>query len=148
MILATTSQYDAIVDMFKEQRRLFPHIRLDYITSMIHKNKCVYEDGIVIMFNKYKRNNRIGDVVAPKDSYTIKQIVNKTQGNGNAQKILASFLTEVKTDVYLSVRADNTRAIAFYLKNNFVKVGAITWKDGTISGHVYCWKYTNSSPLA
>ena len=106
---------------------------------MIRACKCVFQDGIVIMFTRYKRKNKIGNVIAPKGTYTIKQIVNSSMGNGNAQKILTLFLTQVEDDVYLSVRADNARAIQFYIKNNFVKVGTIAWKNGTIPGHVYCY---------
>lgn len=139
MNIAKTTDYKDIVTVFQDKRKLFPHIRLDYIDSMIRACKCVFQDGIVIMFTRYKRKNRIGNVIAPKGTYTIKQIVNSSIGNGNAQKILTLFLTQVEDDVYLSVRADNARAIQFYIKNNFVKVGTIAWKNGTIPGHVYCY---------
>ena len=143
MNLAKTTDYDAIANAFKVNRKLFPHIRTDYINSMIRSCKCAYDDGIIIMFTVYKRNNMIGDVQAPKGSCTLKQILNTQIGNGNAQIALDKFLTFASRDVYLSVRADNIRAIRFYEKNNFVKVGSITWKKGTIPGYVYHWKCKN-----
>ena len=38
----------------------------------------------------------------------------------------------------LSVRSENSRAIAFYKKYNFVKVSDITWgKNSQVDGEVY-----------
>lgn len=143
MNLAKATDYDAIANAFKVNRKLFPHVRTDEINRMILSCKCAYDLGIIIMFNIYKRNNIIGDIQAPKGSCTIKHILNTQMGNGNAQLVLDKFLTFVNRDVYLSVRSDNLRAIRFYEKNNFLKVGSITWKKGTIPGYVYHWKCKN-----
>jgi hypothetical protein len=140
MRVATEDQYNEIVKIFAQNRDIFPHIRGDYILRMIQTHKCIYKDGVVIMYTRYKRNNQIGNVVAEKHSYTIKQIVNVNKGNGMSAKILQEFLQSVSDPVYLSVRADNLRAISFYKKMNFELVGNINWKNGTIPGHVYHWK--------
>lgn len=139
--IATLSDYEKIKEGFANNRDLFPHIRTDYIHNMIEKCNCVYDKGIIIMYNFYKRNNKIGTVLAPQGSCTIKQILNTDKGNGNAGIVLNNFLQWAERDVYLSVRADNLRAIKFYQKNNFELVGTINWKNGTIPGHVYQWKY-------
>jgi hypothetical protein len=139
--IAVSSDYDSIKSAFAKNRDMFPHIRTDYILRMIHRCNCVYSDGVIIFFNFYKRNNKIGNVVAPKGSCTIKQILNTQPGNGNAGKVLNDFLMWAERDVYLSVRASNSRAIQFYKKNKFNLVGEIGWKKGTILGHVYQWKY-------
>lgn len=138
--LAEFTDFDAVVNVFKSQKKLFPHIRLDYITRMIVDSKCVFEDGVVIMFNRYKRNNPIGDVLAQKGTYTIKQIVNSNPGNGAAERVMKKFMDHVGVDIFLSVRADNTRAIRFYERNNFEKIGSIAWKQGTIPGCVFLRK--------
>jgi RimJ/RimL family protein N-acetyltransferase len=141
--VATLSDYDAIKEAFGQNRNIFPHIRTDYIYRMIEKSNCVYSDGVIIMYNFYKRNNNIGNVIAPRGSCTIKQILNTQKGNGNAGKLLNEFLQWCERDVYLSVRADNLRAINFYKKNDFQLIGDISWKSGTLPGHVYYWKYKN-----
>jgi RimJ/RimL family protein N-acetyltransferase len=142
MKLATLDDYEDIIKIFYENRSIFPHIRTDYLKRMIESKKCFYKDGVVITFNQYKRTNKIGDVYANKNSYTIKQIVNKHKGNGKAAEILKEFLQSVQQPVYLSVRADNVRANSFYKKMNFELVGTINWKNGTIPGHVYLYSET------
>jgi hypothetical protein len=139
MRIATEEQYDEIVKIFNQNKDIFPHIRTDYIKRMITSHKCIYTDGIVIMYNRYKRTNKIGNIVAEKYSYTIKQIVNANKGNGNAAKIIQEFLQSVSDPVYLSVRADNERAISFYKKMNFELVGNINWKKGTLPGYVFVY---------
>jgi len=137
--VATLSDYDDIKTAFAQNRDIFPHIRTDYIHRMIAKCNCVYYDGVIIFYNFYKRKNKIGNIIAPKGTCTIKQILNTQKGNGNAGKVLNEFLQWANRDVYLSVRSDNLRAINFYKKNNFKLVGEISWKNGTLPGHVYCW---------
>jgi hypothetical protein len=143
--IASIDQYEEIKDVFNKYKHLFPHIRQDYIKRMIESKSCVYEDGVVIMFNRYKRNNTIGKVIAPKNTWTIKQIVSNNQGNGSAQKVLEKFLNYVDNDVYLSVREDNYRARQFYRKNNFEQVSDISWKSGLIMGCVYVWRKQNKT---
>jgi RimJ/RimL family protein N-acetyltransferase len=43
----------------------------------------------------------------------------------------------MNTDVWLTVRAENPRARAFYEKNGMLKVSDTSWSDGTIPGVVY-----------
>lgn len=142
MTLATLDDYEEIIKIFYENRSIFPHIRTDYLKRMIEDKKCYYKDGVVITFNQYKRTNKIGNVCANKNSYTIKQIVNKNKGNGKAAEILKEFLHSVQEPVYLSVRADNERANSFYKKMNFKLIGNISWKNGTIPGYVYLYSET------
>ena len=138
--IATPTHYLEIVNIFKANKKLFPHIRPDEIDRLIRSDACVYDSGVVIMFTIYKRNNLIGNILAPKGSCTLKQMLNTQIGNGNAQLVLDKFLTFINRDVYLSVRADNLRAIRFYEKNNFIKIGSVAWNKGTTLGYVYHWK--------
>jgi len=138
--LATPLDLNTVINIFKQHKKIFPHIRIDYIKSMIEKGNCVLDNGVVIMFLRYKRHNRIGTIRAPKDSYTIKQIVNSMPGNGNASDVMNKFLEQIDEVVFLSVRADNIRAIKFYENNEFVSVGTINWKQGIIPGIVFARK--------
>ena len=138
---------ELICRVFKKHRAIFPHIRQDYIFNMLKAGKCWYENGVIIMFNQYKRNNKIGNITAPKGSFTIKQIVNENIGSGSATAVLEHFIEFVKADIYLSVRKDNTRAVNFYKKNLFHEVGAIAWKGNTIPGLVFIRKNQNADRI-
>jgi len=139
--------HELLCRVFKKHSAIFPHIRQDYIFNMLKAGKCWYENGIVIMFNQYKRNNKIGNITAPKGSFTIKQIVNENIGSGSATAVLEHFIEFAKQDVYLSVRKDNTRAVNFYKKNGFDEVGVIAWADNTIPGLVFKRKNINADRI-
>ncbi len=148
MILeADLENHEMVCAVFKKYKSIFPHIRQDYIFNMIKTGKCWYENGIIIMFNQYKRNNKIGNVTAPIGSFTIKQIVNENIGNGNTTTVLENFIRYANKDIYLSVRKDNTRAIRFYQKNNFHEIGIINWKNNTIPGLVFIRKAQNADRI-
>lgn len=139
--------HELLCRVFKKHSAIFPHIRQDYIFNMLKAGKCWYENGVIIMFNQYKRNNKIGNITAPKGSFTIKQIVNENIGSGSATAVLEHFVEFAKEDVYLSVRKDNTRAVNFYKKNLFHEVGAIAWKGNTIPGLVFKRKNQNADRI-
>jgi predicted GNAT family N-acyltransferase len=133
--LEDLSVIESIFAPFK--KTYFPHIRQDYLKRKIDAGNVILEDGVVIVFAVYKRKQRIGTVEAQKGDAQIGQIVTATQGSGNASKILNKFFEEMNTDVWLTVRAENPRARAFYEKNGMVKVSDTSWSDGTIPGVVY-----------
>ena len=147
ILYPTPQNRDLICRVFKKHRAIFPHIRQDYIFNMLKAGKCWYENGVIIMFNQYKRKNKIGNITAPKGSFTIKQIVNENIGSGSATAVLEHFIEFAKEDVYLSVRKDNTRAVNFYKKNLFHEVGAIAWKGNTIPGLVFIRKNQNADRI-
>lgn len=129
------SVIESIFAPFK--KTYFPHIRQDYLKRKIDAGNVILEDGVVIVFAVYKRKQKIGTVEAQKGDAQIGQIVTATQGSGNASKILNKFFDEMNTDVWLTVRAENPRARAFYEKNGMLKVSDTSWSDGTIPGVVY-----------
>lgn len=139
--------HELLCRVFKKHSAIFPHIRQDYIFNMLKSGKCWYENSVIIMFNQYKRNNKIGNITAPKGSFTIKQIVNENIGSGSATAVLEHFIEFAKEDIYLSVRKDNTRAVNFYKKNLFHEVGAIAWKGNTIPGLVFIRKNQNADRI-
>lgn len=146
--IATMASYDEIVATFKQHRNIFPHVRTDYIKRMIQANKCFINNGVVITFNKYLRNNKIGlTVIAPKGSICIKQIATQNPGNGKTTQELENFLSlwDPNSVCFLSVRENNHRAIKFYNKNGFCESGSIEWNskssaNGKISGIVFSRK--------
>ena len=58
--------------------------------------------------------------------------------DGNARKTIEDFFAYVNTNVYLTVRKDNTIANKFYDKVGMKQVGTISWAKGTMPGLI--WK--------
>jgi len=131
---ASMADYDAIVQIFKQHRNMFPHVRTDYIRRMIQKRRCFFRNGVVITFVVYSRRNKIGNITAHKGSICIKQIAAQNPGNGNTATELNNFLRIWQRQCFLSVRADNDRAIRFYNKTGFRPVGKIQWNSKTAPG--------------
>ena len=117
-----------IIDIFKLYPNVFPGGYYRFLRGRlgdkILKNELIYKDGVVLTWTKYKRKTKISPTISIlKDEIKINQLVNKNQGNGMAKKIFKDFLNKHKTTFYLDVKKDNKRAIDFYKKNNFTRVG-------------------------
>jgi RimJ/RimL family protein N-acetyltransferase len=140
MNIATLSDLDTVKSIFApHQKTYFPHIRTDYIQRKIESGNVVLEDGVVIVFGVYKRKQRIGTVESERGDAHIGQIVTSQQGNGKAKDVLHKFFNEMNTKVWLTVRSENQRARAFYVRNGMQEVGVTSWSDGKIPGTVYCY---------
>jgi hypothetical protein len=93
----------------------------------------------------YRRSQPIGLdglVALPGDAH-VAQLINTVPGNGNASRVLKRFFDTMGVDIWLTVRASNTRARAFYAKNNMLEVGDISWSGGSLAGKIY--HYTSQS---
>lgn len=140
MNIATLSDLNTVKCIFApHQKTYFPHIRADYIQRKIVSGNVVLEDGVVIIFGVYKRKQKIGTVEAQRGDAHIGQIVTSEQGNGQAKNVVHRFFNEMNTKVWLTVRSENERARAFYVRNGMQEVGNISWSDGKIPGTVYCY---------
>ena len=140
MNIATLSDLDTVKSIFApHQKTYFPHIRTDYIQRKIESGNVVLEDGVVIVFGVYKRKQRIGTVESERGDAHIGQIVTSQQGNGKAKDVLDRFFKQMNCKVWLTVRSENQRARAFYVRNGMQEVGSISWSDGKIPGTVYCY---------
>ena len=140
MKLATVEDYDEICLLFKKYKHIFPHIRFDYIKRSIEEGKVIYQDDVVIIFNKYKRTQAQGHLNAQKGDYHLKQIAIAEQGKGNAREVVEQFFAMAHADnapVWLSVRSDNERARAFYTKVGMKEVSETSWAKGAILGTIY-----------
>ena len=138
MNIAKIEDLSVIESIFAPYKKTyFPHIRQDYLKRNIAAGNVVLEDGVVIVFGVYKRKQKIGTVEAQRGNAHIGQIVTASQGSGNASKILLKFFNEMNCDVWLTVRAENPRARAFYEKNGMKNVSSISWSEGKIPGVVY-----------
>ena len=144
---ADPSDYQIIRTIFKTHKKTyFPHIRDNYLKDQIDLGNIIFQDGVVIIYNVYKRRQQLGDskFMAMKGDTQIKQIVNKNQGNGNAHKIFKKFLNKQTGNIWLTVRKENFRAINFYSSMGMTQVGNINWSNGKIPGAVF---YISSSSI-
>lgn len=149
MNFATKEQAKEIYEIFRKRADIFPHIRYDYLQRAINSNRCVYEDGVVIIFSIYKKRTKVGTCGIPRNNCMLHQIVNGNEGNGKAKDVLLRFLAYISSlnlpAVWLSVRADNERATKFYERNGFLQVGTVKWLNGTLAGLIY--RYSNEQAI-
>ena len=109
---ATEDDYNQIMDVFKLHKAYFPHIRGDKIKRMIDSKNVVWEDGVLITWNRYKRKQKVGEYQAQKGDCILHQIAARDQGNGSAKKVFEKFKENVFTQaremgVKISILAGN-----------------------------------------
>ena len=153
MYHAKESDLDVIMNIFKKNREWFPHVRKFHINTRIGRKQVILEDGVVITYHYYTRNqplskldkdgNELGpSVIAEKGDCILHQIV--TNEKGKASIVLQKFFNYVKSKrVYLSVRSNNEIAIKFYLKNGMKLVGHTHWSDGKMPGDIFLYNTNN-----
>ena len=151
---ATIDNLEEIMDVFKQYGDTFPHIRKDKIERMIKSGNVVWEEGVLITYNRYKRKQKLGLVEqsmfgkgpyvklpyeAQEGDCILHQIAAKNQGDGSGKRIFERFVEYNRgRDIVLSVRSDNDRAIQFYKNNGFIKVSNIEWgKTKQVKGEIY-----------
>ena len=135
MIHAKLEDFDKIKNIFKVYRDIFPYLRFDSLKNKIEEGKVIYDSGVVITYNRYKRNQKLGDTQAKKGDIVIQEIVKEE--NGNSVDVFNRFADFVQSDIWLTVRRDNQKAKRFYEKVNMKVVGEVVWSKGTLMGDVY-----------
>jgi len=138
---ASLRDLKAIYRQFQAHRGVFPHIRQDALKRRIEAHQCIYQDGVMITYQQYRKRTHIGDVQIPAGSVMLHQILNSGQFNGAGRKVFRQFVDEIVKpsggDLYLSVRRENGVACQFYQRNGMKVEGTVAWKDSTIPGLVY-----------
>ena len=84
MKLSTINDQATIWNIFKQNRSIFPHIRTDYLKRQNVVDNIVFDEGVIIVNNEYKRRVKLNKKVFEKGTYIIHQIVNSIKGNGMA----------------------------------------------------------------
>ena len=144
MKFAVEDNFHEISELFKKNRKLFPHLHLkSHVLSSIQQNNCIFTDGVVIIFKIHKRTVRIGNKTkSRKGDCHLNQIV-ATARDGSASKVMNQFfnyiglLPHCSGRIYLNVRSDNDRAKKFYERNGMKLIDRTSWSDGKIKGDVY-----------
>ena len=139
----TRAWADEVYKLFVSRRDMFPHIRFDQIQRRCAGNQCLadFKSGVAITFQQYTRRVRLGDVLVPKGAIMLHQIVS-TKQRGAADEAFMRFRELMyeqygEKEIYLTVRASNLWARAFYERNGMLPIGKIAWKGGELPGVVY-----------
>lgn len=138
---ATTEDVKEIYGHFQKRKDVFPHVRQDKLKRQIAAKQCIYQDGVVITYQRYKKRTKVGDVQVPAGSIMLHQILNSQQFSGAGSKVFRQFVEEIVKasggDLYLSVRSENAVACRFYKRHGMTIAGTVAWKKGTVPGLVY-----------
>ena len=138
---ATLADLNIVYGHFQNRRDWFAHVRKDKLERQIDAGQCIYQDGVVITYQRYKRAGKVvqaSNVRAQAGDVIIHQILNSNQFNGAAGKVFDQFMEEMKGSmVYLAVRHDNKVARSFYERHGMSDAGKASWADGSILGRIY-----------
>jgi hypothetical protein len=138
---ARLSDLKEIYAHFQKRRDVFPHIRQDKLRRMIEAGQVVWQDGVIITYQQYRKRTRVGDIGIPAGSIMLHQILNSRQFSGSGGPVFEQFVKEIVkpsgSDLYLSVRKENAVACTFYERHGMKFVGKVAWSGGTLPGLVY-----------
>ena len=138
---AKLSDLKEIYGHFQKRKDVFPHVRQDKLRRMIEADQVVWQDGVIITYQQYKKRTRVGEVDIPAGSTVLHQILNTGQFNGKGSEVFERFVDEIVRpsggDLYLSVRKENAVACSFYERHGMKVVGNVAWSGGTLPGLVY-----------
>jgi hypothetical protein len=147
---ASERDFKAIYRHFQSHRDVFPHIRQDALKRRIEAGQCVYQDGVVITYQRYRKRIRVGDVQIPAGGIMLHQILNCNQFNGAGGRVFEQFVREIVNrsgDLYLTVRKENAIARRFYKHHGMKVAGTVAWSRGSIPGLVYVLSSKARLPL-
>jgi len=138
---ASIRDLKSIYRHFQSHRNVFPHIRQDALKRRIEAHHCIWQDGVVITYQQYRKRTAVGTVQVPAGAIMLHQILNSGQFNGAGRKVFRQFVKEIVKpsggDLYLSVRKENKVACQFYERHGMKVAGTVDWKNGTVPGLVY-----------
>jgi hypothetical protein len=138
---------EEIIKIFKQYPKIFPRGYFRFLKRTLREKfenkEIIFKNGVVLTWKKYKVNpGKYTKYNFKKGDIKINHLVNKNQGNGEAKKIFIKFLEKHKDkNLLLDVRTNNKRAIKFYKKNGFKKVGKT--KFGDLPGEIMIRKKEN-----
>ena len=154
MYHAKDSDFDKVKSLFSQHREWFGHVGTGSMRTAILNNSMkfnfksnferkwnssalmIYEDDVLITYNTYKVNRKLGSYNVEKGDCVLYQIGAKNR-DGSGSRILNRFFEYINSKVILTVRNNNARAKNFYEKNNMKIVGETSWSKGTILGDIY-----------
>ena len=143
MRFATEEDFIEVYELFKKNHALLPHIRMGLIARKIEERRCIFTDGVVIIFEIHEKSIQVGkEIKSEKSDCHINQIVSTTR-DGSASRVLNQFfdfiglLPYTSGVIYLNVKSDNDRAKKFYERNGMELIDKTNWTDGDVEVDVY-----------
>ena len=143
MKFATEDDFIEVYGLFKKNRKLLPHIRMGYVAKKIEQRRCIFTDGVVIIFEIHEKSVQVGKKTkSEKSDCHLNQIVSENR-DGSASRVLNQFfdfiglLPYTSGVIHLNVKKDNDRAKKFYEKNGMELIDKTNWTDGDVEVDVY-----------
>ena len=123
MEFTTEDDFIEVYGLFKKNRKLLPHIRMGYVAKKIEQRRCIFTDGVVIIFEIHEKSVQVGKKTkSEKSDCHLNQIVSENR-DGSASRVLNQFfdfiglLPYTSGVIHLNVKKDNYRAKKFYERN-------------------------------
>ena len=104
---ATIDNLDEIMDVFKQYKDIFPHIRSDKIQRMIESNNVVWEEKGIDYLQSLSEKTTSWKIRSPqKGDCILHQIAAKNQiMDGSGKRVFENFMKfNANRDIVLSVR--------------------------------------------
>ena len=143
MRFATEDDFIDVYDLFKKNRELLPHIRMGHIARKIEERRCIFTDGVVIIFEIHEKSVQVGkNTKSEKSDCHLNQIVS-TARDGSASRVLNQFfdfialLPYTSGVIYLNVKTDNDRAKKFYERNEMKLIDKTSRNNGDVKVNDY-----------
>ena len=143
MKFATEDDFIEVYGLFKKNRKLLPHIRMGYVAKKIEERRCIFTDGVVIIFEIHEKSVQVGKKSkSEKSDCHLNQIVSENR-DGSASRVLNQFfdfiglLPYTSGVIHLNVKKDNDRAKKFYERNGMELIDKTNWTDGVVEIDVY-----------
>ena len=138
---ATRDEAKDVYAIFRAYPHIFPHMRYDKLCRMIEAQQCIWHDGVVVTYQRYRRTVRLGTILVPSGTTCLHQIAKApTAEPGAASRVYTAFYAAaVPEALVLTVRADNAPAWAFYERHGLQRIGEIHWtqQGQPLPGYVY-----------
>ena len=137
---ATLDDFEKVYSYYQKYKVWFPYIRTDKLKRVIEEGRCILQDEVVLTYSIYKRRTRVSNnckVYAERGGGIIHHMMSNERGKGHATKVFEEFFKMIDTNLYLSVRTSNHKAIGFYNKMGMRQVRKTSWGNNSIKGLIY-----------
>ena len=142
MRFATKDDFIEDYGLFKKNRELLPHIRMGNLARKIEQRRCIFTDGVVIIFEIHEKSVQVvKKTKSEKFDCHLNQIVSENR-DGSASRVLNQFfdfigiLPYTSGVIYLNVKSDNDLAKKFYERNGMELIDKTNWTDGDVEVNV------------
>lgn len=122
--LADVPAIKALMDRYKQE--ILP-VPIREIKAAVLRGELAYDRGVAILYDRPGHQRYYGARLDPQAIH-ICQLAATTKGDGSARDVLARFFAEVGVQVFLLVKSDNHRGVAFYEKMGFVALKEVSFK--------------------